>query len=244
MQAGIDSEMTLHFHPATYVAISVLIGLATPISSAQTSTDQSGFGGSTFGRRPSSGAGSGQLSAISNQGIGTLSSGRRFQRGRRRGQFVGTDVREQQQQGFTGAVQAAPQGSTATAAPTVIKQGVTAAQINTPRQPAPSSAPYDPPLVIAFDAADARRDSGPEQLTTILDRIPALRDCQINVTVDGHTVALSGEVAQARQVRLAEQMLRMEPGVHQVLNHLRYRRPPRSLAPAIDEELPPLPATQ
>ena len=61
------------------------------------------------------------------------------------------------------------------------------------------------------------------RLSEMLRRSPMLVDSQITVRIDGHIVEVTGAVATARQVRLVEQMLRMEPGVRHVVNRLRYQ---------------------
>jgi hypothetical protein len=92
-----------------------------------------------------------------------------------------------------------------------------------------------PPFVTALGFAASR--PAPALLAASAARalarssaLPSRDGIRVNVTGDGETVILDGAVADERQRRLAEALVRMTPGVHQVLNRLQVRPAPLTTA--------------
>jgi len=59
------------------------------------------------------------------------------------------------------------------------------------------------------------------ELRGVLENVSAISSANIQVVVAGPTVILRGRVADENERRLAEGLVRLTPGVHEVRNELR-----------------------
>ncbi len=67
----------------------------------------------------------------------------------------------------------------------------------------------------------------------LADSAPANSERDVQMEMDGSTLVLKGTVGSEREKRLAEAMLRLEPGVYDIRNDLQVRAPPANKTPPI-----------
>ena len=185
--------------------------------------------GAPLSRRMSPGA---ALPGAGQPGAGTVTGAERFVRENRNPlDFVGADRRTMRH--FVGSQRplqgrASPQGNLLRPQP--------APHVNTPLATGGGgkSALYEPRLVIGFEPTPRPVHELEQTLAARLAASIALRQWgQIEVSVAGRTATLRGEVASADARRLAEALVRLEPGISDVQNDLRATSPP-----AAPRELP------
>ncbi len=113
-----------------------------------------------------------------------------------------------------GGSRGGPRAPTVAAAyPTGVETGVSAPAPSSPRLPVAS-------LQVGFVPAGSSRGPGPF-LTALLGRTPQIaRLSAISVTMEKDTAVLRGQVRTQRDRQLAEDIVRLEPGVWQVRNEL------------------------
>lgn len=191
----------------------------------------SGFGGMTTGKTGSAGGGMGALGGGANPfgqggqggtGFGGSGSGGAGGIGgpgaTGNSQFAGRT-----NTGFAGNSQAGQTGNTSGAAPRNFNLGSNASQrnSNTP-PPEKRTSAIRPRQRVAFDFNARTAETIATKVSTRLDRIglkyPSLKD--VDVHAEGSQVVLTGKVKNAEQSRLAEILLRLEPGVRSVKNEL------------------------
>ncbi|MGQ9574170.1 MAG: BON domain-containing protein [Thermoguttaceae bacterium] len=204
--------------------LAILFGLAMGEQSA----------GQLFGtRRAGLGA-----AAPSETGPALLQGNERFLRGnRRQGNFVGTDLRDRRR--FVGVQR---EGTTSR-----LRPAAAGFRVQTP--PSPNLPPattvnratgmYEPRLTVAFEVPERPAAEISERLTRQLMSIPGLHPAShIEVSVEGRTATLRGEVASERDRILAEKVLLFEPGVSEVRNELRLKALPE------ESQEPPTPSAR
>lgn len=186
--------------------------------------------------------------AVNNPG-GTISGAERFVRGARQAtDFIGTDSGDRR--GFVGLSQARsrrtqpllplqprPEPS--------VNQGASQSESNSATALYPTRLALSPELTVAPPAAIQ------ESLGRRLQNSPRIRwTSPLELTVDGQTAILRGEVATSRDRELAQAWAEFEPGISDVQNDLTVQSPDPSLllpagrgslerGPAIPPGLPP-----
>ncbi len=154
---------------------------------------------------------------------GTLQGTERFLRANRPGGgFIGIDSRERRR--FIGA---------RTETPSTLRPATPGVRIERAVAQPPAAAVarrragmYEPPLEIGFEYGGPMRQAVSVALARHLRSSPALDPAnRIEVSVEGTTATLRGEVASERDRALAEQLVLFEPGVYAVRNELRVRSP-------------------
>jgi hypothetical protein len=153
----------------------------------------------------------------------------RFVRGNRRQVgFIGLDRTDARS--FVGAAQAiAPSAGAGRGTNVTVARPRSSGNVNVALKPAPRNAQYQPTLELASeDTDDVELLPAPnepvqfsQRLTTMLQRLPALQESQIRVSLQGDVAVLDGSVASADQNELVEQLLLFEPGVDRVESRLR-----------------------
>jgi len=181
-----------------------------------------------FGQRPLGRTLSRRVGARAGAG-GTLTGRERFIRGNRsRTDFVGTDARDERP--FVGRMQGHTRGA--------IRSGTTGFHLqegpdvnrSAPRATGPRMPVYPPRLRLGFNLPSERQRS--HEATRQLDQSLALASLgRIEVSVEGETAILRGEVASEHDAELAELVVRFEPGISDVRNAL-------TIAQARSERLP------
>jgi len=151
---------------------------------------------------------------------GTFDPNARYVRGNRKAtDFVGKD--SQDVRGFVGAQQAENTGQ--------IESAVTGLQVQTgpdanrtqPASSGPRAAMYDPRLKVDFDFTPPTPDDLNSELARRLESsLTPGRNGRIEVSVEGATAILRGEVASEHDRRLARLLLLLEPGISNVRNDL------------------------
>lgn len=196
---------------------------------------------SASSRTPSSGGSRGAASPASRlfdentfENVGALDENARYLRGNRDiTDFVGAATGDEQR--FVGA-------QTAGAAIEEIRSAVddleieTGTDVNaTVESAVPPGSQLNPPrLQLGFSPATRLHAQMADKLTERLRKSLKLgEESSIKISVEGDKVVLEGQVPSARQCRLAELLVRFEPGVYNLDNRLQ-------VAPAGDEP-PPLP---
>jgi len=210
--------------------------------------------GQLFGNRSKLGSPNPTTSGTSTTSGGTtlLRGNERFLRGNRRpGEFVGSEKKDRRE--FVGSQQA---GTTPQVGPVVPRVPVDRnPNVNT--TPASSvnrkSGAYEPRLVVGFDVPALAAGRVNEELSRRLRLTPGLEPTnRIEVSVEGRTAMLRGEVASERDRSLVERLILFEPGISAVRNDLVVKppaagpagpRPAASKPPAASSprDRPPLP---
>ena len=168
------------------------------------------LGGSLRGRR--------SMSAAS-RGTGLDTAGKRFVRGNRRGEFVGSDRGDQQQfvgradAGATPRVRSAVAGiqMKQSAGPNPRIQQTAAGKMYLPKLE------ISPALRVKGELAEAIRFKTSMDLSS---RLSTVLNSPIEALLANRTATLRGEVASARDRRRAEILASFEPGVSFVVNEL------------------------
>lgn len=159
--------------------------------------------------------------AVNNPG-GTITGAERFVRGARQAtDFVGTDVGDRRS--FVGMIQSRMRRA----------QQLPPLQLKPEpnvNQPAPqnegSTAFYPPRLVLAPDMPELSTTAVQSSLARHLRRSPRIQwTGPWEVTMEGRTAVLQGDVASPQDRALAEALVQFEPGVSQVQNDLRVTGP-------------------
>ncbi len=140
-----------------------------------------------------------------------------------RGSFVGTSSRDAV--GFVGTEQASTSGPVRSAIENT--RARMSANMNQPLLPRRKDEMYRPQLSVGFDVgppgAQAISSAGARQLKVTHALQSASR---FEVSVEGRTATLRGEVASERDRALAQQILLFEPGIDEVRNLLTLKAPP------------------
>lgn len=155
----------------------------------------------------------------------TLNIDERFIRGQRDpNDFVGAGGSEG---GFVGRQELDNEGAIRSAVDGLPQQMLNRRINQPPPAPRPTRPlPYEPRLQIAFDYDGPDNRSLSQALTRRLQRSDGIRSLgDITVTLNGRTAILQGEVASERDRSVAEQLVRLEPGVSQVQNQLLVANP-------------------
>lgn len=166
--------------------------------------------GSMFGGAGGTVAGATQQA----QQVGTVEGSERFLRGNRQGAFVGADTSDTTQIGsFGNALNNFFQGPN-------MRNARDANQNLNPQQ-TQTRRPYRTTTRISFDYPAPPDGTLSATLTSRLQRA-RLGPSQNSVAVEvrGHTATLRGQVATDHERALAEQLVRLEPGIAQVDNQL------------------------
>ena len=161
-----------------------------------------------------------------NQAGPAVTGGERFVRGNRRtNDFVGADSMEQQS--FIGMQQGRTEGRIASAISALrIRSDVNANRGKTAAERSRTEM-YEPRLTIGFDFTPPPAQSIAAELTRQLESTSVLRKMgRIEVSVQGRTATLRGEVASERERTVAELVALFEPGISQVQNDLTVKSPP------------------
>jgi hypothetical protein len=160
--------------------------------------------------------------------------------GRRPGEFVGTDKRDRQD--FIGARRAA--ASLGIVPPMAVGPIERSPAVNT--TPAGSvnraTGAYEPRLAIGFDVPGTPGARLSEDLTRRLRSVQTLDSSnRIEVSMEGRTAVLRGEVASERDRALIELLVLFEPGISSVRNELVLRGPasPGGRGPGAKSPKPP-----
>lgn len=174
------------------------------------------FGSRSLGRPLRRGAAPGLATAAT---AGQVTGAERFLRGNRRaGDIVGTDSRDNP--GFIGIEQGSGVGAVRSAVSPLRGGGET----DTARVPPAGrnrQLPYAPRLTLDFDYEPLPEAVVSSQIEARLAQIEALSALgRLEVLVEGRTATLRGTVASPRARALAEQLVRLEPGVESVRNEL------------------------
>jgi len=179
--------------------------------------------GGTLSQRASPGA----------ESAGTLTGSERFLRGNRsRGDFVGADAREQA--GFVGRVRARTSGPFRSATSGFRIQSAPSATRSAPSVSARRTPMYEPRLTVGFTVPSPPQRELADTLARQLEQTDAIKSLgPIEVSVEGQTAILRGEVASEHDAVLAGLLVRFEPGVQGVRNELRVAgSPPPDSPPA------------
>jgi osmotically-inducible protein OsmY len=184
------------------------------------------FGSHARGRRPS---------ARATGSVGSVRGNERFVRGiRRRGDFVGTDTRDRRE--FVGSLQGSTSGQVRSATTGLRSTETRTANVQRTSTARQRAKMYDPRLTVNFDFTPRPSEA---ILATLVRRLESSSKLHltgpIEVSLEGGTATLEGEVASKRDRTLAELLLLFEPGVSAVKNNLKVRaaspqaddRPPR-----------------
>ncbi len=153
---------------------------------------------------------------------GELQGNERFLRQNRgRSDFVGPDRRDVR--GFVGVRQARTSGTILSSIAGLRQPTDRSSQINRPLKIPDSDEPYLPKLGIGFSVPPAASTNDLElQLTEQLAQSERFSEkCRIEVSVEGRTAILRGEVTSASERDLAELVALIEPGISQVKNALK-----------------------
>lgn len=171
---------------------------------------------------------------------GQLNGSARYMRGnRKRDAFVGTDLGDQPK--FVGSVQARTGGVVLPAVTTLTPPPDQSKQLNQPLPKPGDKAIYSPVLRLNW-TPPARPAT---ELTASLERALSnsrrfSSESRLVVSVEGRTAVLRGEVFSVAERDLAENVLRLEPGVSTVRNELQVMQGPTIPAPPLpDPELSP-----
>lgn len=169
-----------------------------------------------------SAAGSAGGSAASSPGSLLDSGGRPMRPGRRPGEFVGTDKRDRRD--FIGARRAA--ASLGIVSPMAVGPIERSPAVNT--TPASSvnrqTGAYEPRVAVGFDVPGTPGVRLSEELTRRLRSAKTLDPSnRIEVSTEGRTAVLRGEVASERDRALIELLIQFEPGISDVRNELKVR---------------------
>ncbi len=178
------------------------------------------FGSRSLGQPLQRSAGPGSSSRA-----GELQGSERFVRGNRgRAEFVGSDQREQQ--GFVGSEQARTTGAVVSSVAGLREQTDRSSQINRPLALAKANEMYPPKLQLGF-ALPAREltELGTHLAEELRGSSRFSEHCRFEVSVEGRTAILRGEVTSARERDLAELVARIEPGISRVRNELLVTQP-------------------
>lgn len=153
--------------------------------------------------------------------VGTVQGTERFLRMNRQGEgFIGADFRDRRR--FIGARPGTTTSTRPILPPVQLERAVPQTQAVVPARR--RGGMYDPPLEVGFDYGAAARQGVSAALAQHLRSSPALDPAnRIEVSVEGTTATLRGEVVSERDRALAEQLVLFEPGVYAVRNELRVR---------------------
>ena len=146
------------------------------------------------------------------QDVGTLQGNERFlRRNRNRTDFVGPDLRELAR--FIGRLEGRVQGQTRTMTQDLRKPTDRTAAVNQPLPIAPKGQLYYPRLSPGFPVPPVNGGWVEHQIVDMLARSPRLSaTSRIEVSVEGRTATLRGEVPFEADRDLAELLASFEPG--------------------------------
>jgi len=175
-------------------------------------------GNRTFGRNPAPIIGTDSAAGRGN--VGGLDASDRFLRQNRQpGQFVGADPAAVQ--GFIGAVQAGQGGGPTGRAGAISADRDRSENVNQPGRAARRSYSIRASLSVGFPVNEPRASVVCRDLSNRLARCPRLTVVKpLSVVVSNGVVTLGGTVATGEDRVMAEQLVRLEPGVWDVVNEI------------------------
>ncbi|MBM4001316.1 MAG: BON domain-containing protein [Planctomycetes bacterium] len=152
--------------------------------------------------------------------VGEVQGNERFLRGNRgRREFVGSD--ERSLGGFVGSEQARTSGNVPSSTTGLRPPPDRSSTLNRPIPPLGARDPYHPRLTIGFQAPSDNVTDLERRLAAQLAESPRFAGAgRFEVSVEGRTAILRGEVAAAKDRDLAELVVRFEPGISDVRNEL------------------------
>lgn len=177
------------------------------------------FGTRTFGKPLS------RRARPSAEDVGEISGNERFLRGNRpRNVLVGRDP--QGRQSFVGEQQGTIVGQVPSSIASARVQQRRDANVPVLRTNELRRGVYEPRLVVDFDYQSPPTDGVERDLTRMINASTSIfRQGRIDVTLDDRRATIQGVVASERDRRLAEDLVRLEPGVSEVANQLRVHPP-------------------
>jgi len=155
--------------------------------------------------------------------VGEISGNERFLRGNRpRNVLVGRDL--QGRQSFVGEQRGTIVGQVPSSIANARVQQRRDANVPVLRTNELRRGVYEPRLVVDFDYQSLPTDWVERDLTRMINASKSIfRQGRIDVTLDDRRATIQGVVASERDRRLAEDLIRLEPGVSEVANQLRVR---------------------
>ena len=181
-----------------------------------------GVTNSAAGSAAGSAAASAGGSAVSSPGSLLDSGGRPMRPGRRAGEFVGTDKRDRQD--FIGARRAAKGQSVVP--PVAVGPIERSPAVNTTSASSVNrqTGAYEPRVAVGFDVPGRPGEQLSGDLARRLRSAKTLDPSnRIEVSTEGRTAILRGEVASERDRALIELLVQFEPGISDVRNELKVR---------------------
>ncbi len=183
---------------------------------------------------------------------GTLSGSERYiRRNRRATDFVGPDLRELRR--FIGAIQGRATGRVVPMTQSLRKPADRSASMNQQLAPAARGQLYNPRLTLGFQAPAVNSTGQAAHLQDVLASSPHLSANRIEVSLEGRTAILRGEVLSAKDRDLAQILASFEPGISAVDNQLRivqrsrvsdpFGAPPTGARPDASPQTPSTPST-
>lgn len=175
------------------------------------------------------------LSRGGNQGVfsqaGQLNGSARYLRGNRsRDEFIGGDMGDQAK--FVGNLQARTGGAVVPAVTSLTPPPDPAKQLNQPLAKPAEKAMYAPVLRLDWPLQERPATELSATLERALSSSPRFSPgSRLAVSVEGRTAVLHGEVFSAAERVLAENVLRLEPGVSRIRNEVRVVQGPLVPAP-------------
>lgn len=175
----------------------------------------------------------GNVGVFSN--AGQLNGSARYLRGNRsRDAFIGSDIGDQPK--FVGNVQARPGGVVLPAVTTLTPPPDQTKQLNQPLPKPGEKALYSPVLKPNWKLPERPATEVSASLERVLSNSPRFSpESRLEVLVEGRTAVLRGEVFSAAERDLAENVLRLEPGVSQVRNELQVMQGPAIPSPPLPD---------
>lgn len=179
------------------------------------------FGARQIGQPLSRG---GNVGVFSN--AGQLQGSARYLRGNRgKDNFIGSDQTDQPK--FVGTIQAKTTGNVASATTGLKEPPDQSKQLNQPLPKPADKALYAPVLRLDWPQPVRSVTDLDEKFQQALSSSPRFSpESRLEVSVEGRTAILHGEVIFAAERELAENVLRLEPGISKVRNELQVRREP------------------
>ena len=197
----------------TIVSSLVMVGVLCGVAPAQM------FGQRQLGRPLSRGVAPG-IQQQQQQDVGTLQGNERYlRRNRRATDFVGPDLRELSR--FIGVLQSRGLVRVPPATMQLRRRIDRSETINQPLAPASKGRLYDPRLAISFSVAPPPPDLVSHAVVDSLVHSSRLSDSsRIEVSMEGRTAILRGEVPSEGDRDLAELLTSFEPGISTIRNEL------------------------
>lgn len=178
--------------------------------------------GQLFGNRQT-GQPLGPQASAGDQAAGNIQGNERFLRSNRsQGDFVGLDLSDVAR--FVGQINAQNPGRAIRGFSPLTPRPNLSPEINRPLQNHRSNSLHEPVLQLGFELAPEKTVQLAVQAQSRAEKAIAARfENQIVVSVEGRIATLRGEVGDEEDSRLAEAIVRMEPGVSEVRNEVQIR---------------------